>query len=57
MQDLQELGHPPVNIIKKLAPELEFDEEGMPVMDPTGDGERGFGGMMPPGTFVGAGRQ
>ena len=42
MQDIQEYGQPPVDIIKDLAPELEFDEEGMPIMDPTGGG-----GMMP----------
>eukprot|EP00804_Cyclotella_cryptica_P002396 CCRYP_004095-RA/>CCRYP_004095-RA protein AED:0.06 eAED:0.06 QI:178/1/1/1/1/1/2/102/358 len=40
MQDIQEYGQPPVEIIKELAPELEFDEEGMPIMNP--------GGAMPP---------
>jgi len=33
MQDIQEFGQPPADIIKELAPELEFDEEGMPKMD------------------------
>mmetsp|Transcript_10724 Transcript_10724/g.18316 ORF Transcript_10724/g.18316 Transcript_10724/m.18316 type:complete len:442 (+) Transcript_10724:48-1373(+) len=45
MQDIQEYGQPPVEIIKELAPELQFDEEGMPVMDPMGGG--GMPGMMP----------
>eukprot|EP00984_Skeletonema_dohrnii_P025970 scaffold15216_cov101-Skeletonema_dohrnii-CCMP3373.AAC.1 len=44
MQDIQEYGQPPVEIIKELAPELQFDEEGMPVMDPMGGG---MPGMMP----------
>lgn len=44
MQDIQEYGQPPVEIIRELAPELKFDEEGMPVMDVMGDGS---GGMMP----------
>lgn len=39
MQDIQEFGQPPVEIIKDLAPDLEFDEEGLPVM--------GAEGMMP----------
>lgn len=42
MQDIQEYGQPSVDIIKDFAPELEFDAEGMSIMDPTG-------GMMPPG--------
>uniref|UniRef100_A0A7S4R4K2 Peroxin-19 n=2 Tax=Ditylum brightwellii TaxID=49249 RepID=A0A7S4R4K2_9STRA len=33
MQDIQEYGQPPAEIIKELAPDLEFDEEGMPKMD------------------------
>lgn len=44
MQDIQEYGQPPVEIIKELAPELEFDAEGMPIMSPGGGG----GGGMPP---------
>ena len=48
MQDIQEYGQPPVEIIKELAPELQFDEEGMPMMDPMGgDGSGGMPGMMP----------
>lgn len=46
MQDIQEYGQPPVEIIKELAPELQFDEEGMPVMDVVGGGG-GMPGMMP----------
>jgi len=46
MQDIQEYGQPPVEIIKELAPELQFDEEGMPIMDPMAGG-MGGGGMMP----------
>jgi hypothetical protein len=34
-----------VEIIKELVPELQFDEEGMPVVDPMGGG--GMPGMMP----------
>ncbi|KAL3817831.1 hypothetical protein ACHAXA_002698 [Cyclostephanos tholiformis] len=49
MQDIQEYGQPPADIIKELAPDLEFDEEGMPIMDPIGRG----GGMMMPGMFPG----
>ena len=45
MQDIQEYGQPPVEIIKELAPELQFDEEGMPVMDPMNG--MGMPGMMP----------
>lgn len=44
MQDIQEYGQPPVEIIKELAPELEFDAEGMPIMNSGGGG----GGGMPP---------
>ena len=45
MQDIQEYGQPPVEIIKELAPDLQFDEEGMPVMDPMNG--MGMPGMMP----------
>ena len=34
-----------MEIIKELVPELQFDEEGMPVVDPMGGG--GMPGMMP----------
>lgn len=49
MQDIQEYGQPPVDIIKELAPDLQFDETGMPIM--------GSGGMpmMFPGTINGGG--
>jgi peroxin-19 len=49
MQDIQEYGQPPLEIIKELAPDLEFDKGGMPIMDPMGGG----GGMMMPGMFPG----
>lgn len=32
MQDVQQYGQPPSEIIKELAPGLEFNQEGMPVM-------------------------
>jgi len=32
MHDVQEYGQPPAEIIKDLAPGLEFNEEGMPIM-------------------------
>ena len=32
MQDMQECGQPPSEIIKDLAPGLEFGPDGMPVM-------------------------
>jgi hypothetical protein len=32
MQEMQETGQPPSEIVKELAPGLEFDGEGMPVM-------------------------
>jgi len=32
MHDIQEYGQPPADIIKELAPGLEFNAEGMPVM-------------------------
>lgn len=56
MQDIQEYGQPPVDIIKELAPDLQFDETGMPIMDPNNmggmpmmfPGMMGCGGDMPP---------
>jgi len=30
MQDMQECGQPPIDIVKELAPGLEFDEDGVP---------------------------
>ena len=53
MQDIQEYGQPPVEIIQELAPELEFDAEGMPMFN-TGEG-RGGGGLPPffPGSMRG----
>ena len=43
MQQIQDFGQPPVDIIKSLAPELEFDSDGMPMM--MGGGEGGIPGM------------
>merc|ERR1711862_466311 len=33
LQDVQEYGQPPAEIIKELAPDLDLDTEGMPKMD------------------------
>jgi len=33
LQDVQEYGQPPADIIKELAPDLDLDEDGMPKMD------------------------
>ena len=41
MHDVQEFGQPPKELIKTLAPDLDFDESGMPKMDGAG-----FGPMM-----------
>lgn len=32
MYDIQEYGQPPADIIKELAPGLDFNEEGLPMM-------------------------
>jgi len=48
MQDLQECGNPPVDIIKDLAPGLELSADGMPVMMPgMGPGMQAPGGGAP----------
>ena len=52
MQDIQEYGQPPAEIIKELAPDLQFDEGGIPIMDPIGGGGGG-GMMMMPGMLPG----
>jgi len=36
MHDIQEYGQPPSELIKKLAPDLEFGQDGIPVMDGAG---------------------
>ena len=41
MFEMQEYGQPPADIIKGLAPGLQFDENGMPIMPNMG------AGMMP----------
>ena len=38
MHDVQEYGQPPKELIKTLAPDLDFDESGMPKMDGAGFG-------------------
>ncbi|TYZ64335.1 hypothetical protein PybrP1_012304 [[Pythium] brassicae (nom. inval.)] len=38
MQEMQETGQPPSEIVKDLAPGLQFDDEGMPVMPNMGPG-------------------
>jgi len=48
MQDMQECGKPPEEIIRELAPGLEFGSDGMPVMPNMGPGFPGLpGGVMP----------
>jgi hypothetical protein len=50
MSDIQEYGQPPAEIIKELAPGLEFNEDGMPIMPNMGNstmpGEGGPGRPM-----------
>lgn len=36
MQDVQEYGQPPAEIVKEIAPGLEMDEDGMPKLDAKG---------------------
>lgn len=36
MQEVQEYGQPPVEIIREMAPDIELDEDGMPKLDGTG---------------------
>lgn len=38
MQDMQECGQPPAEIVKELAPGLEFGPNGMPLMANMGPG-------------------
>ena len=38
MQDMQECGQPPAEIVKELAPGLEFGPDGMPIMTNMGSG-------------------
>jgi peroxin-19 len=54
MNDIQEYGQPPSEIIKELAPGLAFNEQGMPIMPHMGnsmmpDGAGAAGGGMPGG--------
>ncbi|CAI5730459.1 unnamed protein product [Peronospora destructor] len=44
MQEMQETGQPPSEIVKDLAPGLQFDDEGMPIMPNMGPGLP-FGGV------------
>jgi len=45
MQQVQEYGQPPSEIINEIAPGLELDEDGLPKMN--GGGGGGGGGMSP----------
>lgn len=36
MQEVQEYGQPPVEIIQEIAPGIELDDEGMPKLDGSG---------------------
>ncbi|KAF0685728.1 Aste57867_22427 [Aphanomyces stellatus] len=51
MQEMQECGQPPSEIVKELAPGLQFDDEGMPIMPNMGPGAfpgmAGLPGAMP----------
>ena len=48
MQDMQEYGKPPAEIVKELAPGLELGEDGMPIMPNMGSGFPGLpGGALP----------
>ena len=49
MQDMQEYGKPPAEIVKELAPGLELGEDGMPIMPNMGPGFPGFPGFRLPG--------
>lgn len=42
MQDLQECGQPPADIIKDLAPGLDFGPDGMPMLPNMGQGLPGM---------------
>ncbi|ETI34151.1 hypothetical protein F441_19099 [Phytophthora nicotianae CJ01A1] len=56
MQEMQETGQPPSEIVKDLAPGLQFDDEGMPIMPNMGPGMfPGMAGMpgMPLGGVPG----
>jgi peroxin-19 len=46
MNDLQEYGQPPSELVQELAPDLQFDSDGMPQMDGMNMG--GFEGLFPP---------
>lgn len=49
-QDMQETGQPPSEIVKELAPGLEFGDDGMPLMAGMGPGVQGMmPGVMPAG--------
>lgn len=47
MFDMQNFGQPPADIIKDLAPGLNFDENGMPIMANLGSGMMPGGEGMP----------
>lgn len=43
MQEVQEYGQPPVDIIKEIAPGLDLDGDGMPILEGTPWGVPGVG--------------
>lgn len=47
MQDMQECGNPPAEIIAKLAPGLQMGSDGLPMMMPNMGPGIGAGGAMP----------
>jgi hypothetical protein len=46
---LHRYGHPPPEIMKELAPELQLDKDGMPIIE---DGGGGMPAGMPPFPFM-----
>eukprot|EP00590_Aulacoseira_subarctica_P003315 CAMPEP_0172429108 /NCGR_PEP_ID=MMETSP1064-20121228/49094_1 /TAXON_ID=202472 /ORGANISM="Aulacoseira subarctica , Strain CCAP 1002/5" /LENGTH=236 /DNA_ID=CAMNT_0013174281 /DNA_START=86 /DNA_END=796 /DNA_ORIENTATION=+ len=46
MQDIQEYGQPPSEILQEVAPGLKFDSDGLPVVD---NDNLPLEGMLPPG--------
>lgn len=44
MQEVQEYGQPPVDIVQEIAPGLEVNEDGVPIFDGNPFGIPGMGG-------------
>jgi Pex19 protein family len=53
MQQVQEYGQPPVEIIQAIAPGLELDDNGLPKLDGDTMGSGGFAGFPPFGDGTG----